>query len=270
MKKKGFKALLLAGALLVSGIAAGSAAVPVAAQDIPVDWTVTFSQGGKIESNFKSSDINDKISQMQPGDRTVFNVTLKNDNSAAADWYMKNEVLRSLEDSVKNAAGGAYTYVLSFTDSANKTTTLFNSDTVGGDTVVSADLEGLREATAGLDNWSFLYNLGSGASGSVRLEVALDGVTQGNNYQDSVADLMLEFGVEVNSTPVVTAPPTTTTTTTTVGTPVKTGDDFQPLLYILLAAIAGVVLLVLAIFGIKSRKREEAAAETQDKEGGRG
>ncbi len=275
MKKNSFKALLLAGVLMAGGAVTGMSAVPVMARDIPVNWTVTFTSGGDMSSTFKSGEINEKISQMQPGDRTNFTVTLKNDYAEATDWYMKNEVLSSLEQSVKNASGGAYTYVLSYTDSANKTTTMFNSDTVGGSKEEGESADGLREATVGREDWSFLYNLASGASGKVQLEVALDGVTQGNNYQDTVADMMLEFGVEVTApvtpTPSVTPAPTVTPGTNTgkVGTLVKTGDNNKPILFIVLIGIAGVVLLVLAILGIKSRKQFEEEDDRNMQQGGR-
>ena len=269
MKRNSFKALLLAGVLTAGGAVTGMSALPVMAKDIPVDWTVTFTSDGAMSSTFKSGEINQKVSEMQPGDSTTFTVTLKNEYAEATDWYMKNEVLTSLEESVKNASGGAYTYVLSYTDPSNKTTELFNSDTVGGTKGQQDSTDGLKEATVGREDWSFLYNLGNGASGKVQLQVALDGVTQGNNYQDTVADMMLEFGVEVMSpTPSVTPAPTVTPGANTgkVGTLVKTGDDSKPLLYIILAGIAGVVLLVLAILGIRSRKRseEEEEAEAED------
>ncbi|MBO5520867.1 MAG: sortase B protein-sorting domain-containing protein [Eubacterium sp.] len=274
MKKNSFKALLLAGVLMTGGAVTGMSVLPVMARDIPVEWTVTFTSGGNMSSTFKSGEINQKVSEMQPGDRTKFEVTLKNEYGEATDWYMKNAVLSSLEESVKNASGGAYTYVLSYTDPSNQTKELFNSDTVGGTKEQAESADGLKEATVGREDWSYLYKLGTGASGKVQLDVALDGVTQGNNYQDTVADIMLEFGVEVMSpapSPSVTPAPTTIPSTNTgkVGTLVKTGDDSRPLLYIILAGIAGVVLLVLAIFGLRSRKRIEAEANDQYTQGGR-
>ena len=274
MKKNSFKALLLAGVLMTGGAVTGMSVLPVMARDIPVEWTVTFTSGGNMSSTFKSGEINQKVSEMQPGDRTKFEVTLKNEYGEATDWYMKNAVLSSLEESVKNASGGAYTYVLSYTDPSNQTKELFNSDTVGGTKEQAESADGLKEATVGREDWSYLYKLGTGASGKVQLDVALDGVTQGNNYQDTVADIMLEFGVEVMSpapSPSVTPAPTIIPSTNTgkVGTLVKTGDDSRPLLYIILAGIAGVVLLVLAIFGLRSRKRIEAEANDQYTQGGR-
>ena len=41
-------------------------------------WNVTFTDKQKMESNFKTSDLNDEVSKMQPGDRVVVTLKLKN------------------------------------------------------------------------------------------------------------------------------------------------------------------------------------------------
>ena len=94
-------------------------------------WQVTF-DGKKMESNFTSADMSNEAGAMQPGDSVELTVTIKNTFDGQADWYMKNEVLESLEDA-GDAAGGAYDYLLTYTDIKGQTTTLYSSEKFGGD-----------------------------------------------------------------------------------------------------------------------------------------
>ena len=99
------------------------------------DWKVSFIEGDKMESNFKTSDLDEVIYGMQPGDNVVIELALRNENSSVTDWYMTNKVLQSLEESTENkeTGGGAYTYRLQYTDKDGRTKSLFDSDTVGGE-----------------------------------------------------------------------------------------------------------------------------------------
>lgn len=60
-------------------------------------WQVTFN-GKSMDSNFTSGKMSDEVNAMQPGDSVELTVTIKNVFDGQADWYMKNEVLESLED----------------------------------------------------------------------------------------------------------------------------------------------------------------------------
>ena len=129
------------------------------------DLKVSFIEGDKMESNFKSSDIADAISSLQPGDSIAISISLENNDTSATDWYMTNTVLQSLEDSQKVAEGSAYTYVLTYKNSKGENTTLYSSETVGGETVTAAG-EGLHEATNGLEDFFYLDELDSKAKAS--------------------------------------------------------------------------------------------------------
>ncbi|WP_418747527.1 sortase B protein-sorting domain-containing protein [Frisingicoccus sp.] len=219
-------------------------------------WTVEFN-GEKMESNFSTGSLSDVILAMQPGDKATVSLSLKNSADYTTDWYMTNEVLSSLEDSQSVANGGAYTYILTYTNSAGEATTLYSSEAVGGEKTSNAG-EGLHEATDSLKDYLYLERLDAGKSGRISLEVALDGETQGNAYQDTLADLQMNFAVEK-----VTAPTTTTTTPTgekkkpgEQGTVVQTGDTSRLGLWSAVALISGVVLLILAVIRWKSDRRE--------------
>ena len=72
----------------------------------------------------------------------------------------------------------------------------------------------------------------------MKLLVGLDGESQGNIYQDTLAKLMMNFAVEDNSDPTLSNPPTFTTTTSKV----KTGDIWS---------IASAVVFVIGIILMK-------------------
>ena len=246
------------------------------------DWRVTFTDEDKMESSFKTSDINDTIYGIQPGDNAIVDLSLKNENGTATNWYMTNKVLYSLEDRSANSgtSGGAYTYRLTYTDKNNAETVLFDSDTVGGENG-SGGREGLREATAGLEDYFYLDTLGTGDSGRIRLEVALEGETQGNDYQNTLADLQMNFAVEMNPEAVreendsvqnreVVNRETVTRENADTGQSragqgsravsnsiVKTGDESRLTLFVVLTSVSGILLLLVALYGLTEKKKEE-------------
>lgn len=191
--------------------------------------------GTKLIASSDFADLNDYLSGMEPGDSVLFTVTLKNSGTEDADFWMKNNAIQSFEDN-KKASGGAYTYILSYNGEE-----LYNNETVGGD--VADDLAkrgGLHEATEALKEFFFLDTLKSGASAKVTLYVALDGLTQGNSYQDELSKINLTFGVENHTVP--------------------TGDQTKTLpFYIALAASGAVLAVVLVVLAIRKRKGGEKA-----------
>ena len=191
--------------------------------------------GAKLIASSDFADLNDYLSGMEPGDSVLFTVTLKNNGTEDADFWMKNDAIQSFEDNEK-ASGGAYTYILSYNGEE-----LYNNATVGGD--VADDLAkrgGLHEATEALKEFFFLDTLKSGASAKVTLYVALDGLTQGNSYQDELSKINLTFGVENHTVP--------------------TGDQTKTLpFYIALAASGAVLAAVLVVLAIRKRKGGEKA-----------
>ena len=161
-------------------------------------WTVEFTKDEKLESNFSSSSIADAARGLQPGDDLTVTIRLINSSGKTADWYMLNEIIRSLEDTQTNAAGGAYAYQLTYAPSVGQLVTLYDSETVGGE-LKGTEPEGLKEVDSALKNYMALETMRSGNSGTVTLKVSLDGETQGNSYQDSLADLRMRFAVELTS-----------------------------------------------------------------------
>ena len=105
----------------------------------------------------------------------------------------------------------------------------------------------------------------------LNLRVALDGETQGNDYQDTLAELQMKFAVELNNTESGDEPPekeptkkkNTTTNkvnkvnkVTKTNKVVKTGDYTDMIPYLIAAGISGFVLLILAIYSLRERRRQ--------------
>ena len=210
-------------------------------------WNVTFNGEG-MESNFQSSEMTEEIYRIQPGDTIELQVGVGN--------YMTNEVLQSLEDTQSVAEGGAYAYELTYVDPDGEETVLFSSETVGGES--SAGGEGLHQATGSLEDYFYLGRLDSRETGSVHLRVQLDGETQGNDYQDTLARLQMNFAVEeVEANTVVEKGEDNVINRVVkkvVTTAPKTGDPTQMLGLCAAALASGIVLLILAVVSMKKRR----------------
>ncbi len=211
----------------------------VKAEDLSpdTDWTVTF-DGKRLNDNFTEADFQDIIKGMQPGDTVTFEVDVRNQFDKEIKWWMKNDVLKSFEDS-SIASGGAYTYRLAYTNAAGTENVIYYSDIVGGeDYKDNAELEGLHEATTALKEYFFLDSFKPNQTGKITIFVKLDGETQGNSYQDTVARLMLQFAVELNGIP-------------------KTGDEPMNPIWYWLSGGCGALILVLLYIRRKYGKEAE-------------
>ena len=268
------------GTWLLSGLMLLGLALPVQAETFYGEdsWNVTFSSNNEMVSSFSTADINDVVGGMQPGDNVIITLQLKSENATATDWYMRNEVLYSLEDRSANreTGGGAYTYRLFYTDKDGEVNVLFDSDTVGGENDETVDEmlanmgEGLKGATNALKDYFYLDTMYIGEGGSITLEVARDGETQGNHYQDTLADLQMEFAVELRpdrpSQPNPGNPPENVDDTQpnpgrNTGV-VRTSDDSQMPLFMAISGITGAILLVYCIYCFReNKKREKGGAE---------
>lgn len=216
--------------------------------------TVWFNADGKSMGNdFAEKSLTEelykRLSELQPGDDTTFTIHLRNNYSQASNWYMTSEIIDSLEEGT--ASGGGYTYKLEYinnTDSS-KDRVLYESDTVGGNPTdnQAQSEQGLREVNQALKEdyerdgvrYFYLDNLARGQGGQIKLKIALDGETQGNNYQDRLADLRMNFAVQVSNQG-------GNTTTTTRNAP-RTGDEHNLLPYYIAMIISGLLFLYFAL-----------------------
>ena len=213
-------------------------------------WTIDF-DGRNMNSNFESAAMTQDILNILPGDSITLQVNIKNTDYRRSDWYMTNEVVQSLEESSAAATGGAYTYVLTYVAPDGEETTLFTSERIGGDDSVV----GLSQATAGLEDYFYLDRLDTDEQAKIILYVQLDGETQGNDYQDTLAKLRMNFAVERVYEDVITET-IKETKLVTLSNVVKTGDNSPIVLFSGLALACGVALLVVAVVAMKRKNSE--------------
>jgi hypothetical protein len=219
-------------------------------------WLVDF-DGTKMNSNFTSSSINDETANIQPGDSIELKVQIKNSGKEKTDWYMTNEIIKTLEDAKITASGGVYEYRLSYIGNSNTETILYDSTTVGGEDT-SQNQIGLHQATDSLEDYFYLDRLSTGQNGWVRLWLKVEGETQGNGYQQTLASLQMNYAVEK-------VPEGTTRTVvrrvtgdrviqTAVRSPVKTSDDSDILFFSVILLISGLFLLIIGCYSLMKRK----------------
>lgn len=227
------------------------------------DWQVAFTKDKEMVSNFKTQEIDDAIYAMEPGDDVKFTLSLTNQYKETTDWYMENEVLKSLENSQKVANGGAYTYRLVY-NGPSGSKVLYDSEQVGGsdasaDTAVisGAGEEGLHQATSSLKNYFYLDRLKSGQAGEIELLVMLEGESLTNSYQDTLARLQMNFAVELVGN-----------RTTSPRTTVKTGDYVHMLLWAGLALLSGLFCILIII--LTKHQKKQNKKQDKKRRGGRG
>ena len=224
------------------------------------DWLVSFT-GEKMESNFKATDAaNEVLTNLQPGDSIDLQVNIENKSTDKTDWYMTNEVVKTLEDSNNSAQGGAYTYILTYKAADGTETVIYSSESVGGENILKTEeAEGLHEATATLENHFYLDRLESGQKASVHLFVGLDGETQGNAYQDTLAKLQMNFAVEKVkvASPTVVKGEDKKVEVERVIYAVKTGDNSPIILYSVLMLVSAGMLLVIVTKQLRDREQSK-------------
>lgn len=220
----------------VVALACSLAFAPAAfAESSSVSWNVEFNADAQMVSDYDQDKINSALRDMQPGDDLTLTVNIKNTNSRSTDWYMSSAIKKTLEETADrvDATGGAYTYKLSYDNRE-----LFSSSTIGG----TGSTQGLKEITKGTETMFYLATLATGESGTVKLEMTLDGESQGNGYMVTDGELQLNFAVEYTDGG-------QTPDSTKAGFP-KTGDDLFNAVQIAILAI-GVAFLLLAVLSFK-------------------
>ena len=236
------------GAAVAAALALAVLPVAASAETIPHagGWRVTYTADGKMTDNYSASEYVDAVSGLQPGDDITFVVTMSHENDSKADWYLANEVIKTLEeqDAGSDASGSAYEYRLTYTDPSGSVTTLYDSEVVGGDAG-----QGLHDATSALEDYVGLGQLSKGQTARVELRVALDGETEGNAYFETLARLKLRFAVEPEPEPTRRVERRT----------VQTGDDRDVRLLPLYVAMvaSGLALAGLAAWGALGRRKEK-------------
>ncbi|SDB34769.1 conserved repeat domain-containing protein [Pseudobutyrivibrio sp. YE44] len=172
----------------------GNSIVSIAATE-SLEWTVDYLGGKNFETKGKDA-TKSKIESAMPGDTIKYVVTYKNSSDVTSDFYLCADVLSSLENnalegSEASAKGGAYTYSVKYGATGTETT-IYDSDIVGGDSVVSQGLNQVDNDKA----YVYVGRLSKGQDSKVVIEINLDGNTQDNSYMRKLAELSVQFAVQ--------------------------------------------------------------------------
>ena len=213
--------------------------------------------GNDIVSDFDSDIIADSIRGLEPGDDVTFKVEFKNSYKTTTSWYMKNEVLTTLEESFDRTENGGYTYKLVHIRPNGTRQVLFDNSEVGGEAKV-AGMEGLHQATNATGEWFFIQKLAQGQKAYTELYVKFDGESEVNDYMDTDGGLNVRFAVEL--TPANTPPDKPHKP----GKLIETGDNSSVLMWTAIAIIAGFLLLILAFL---SRRKDREPSGAHDRKG---
>lgn len=216
-------------------------AYPAAAETIESRETseVVLTSSGKLESTFHDNVLDDTISEyLEPGDSAVFTIQLRNENDEAADFWMDRRTIDSLEvwGNDPEMTGGGYSYVLTY-EGPEGSRTLYSSLKIEGEDFQANTSSDMVVKKIDENSYIFLDTYEKGNGGVIKLTISLDGETQGNDYQDTLADLAMDFAVELSGS----------------DTLIKTGDVNRPLPYFIAMTGAGIVLLILGICLTKKR-----------------
>ena len=157
--------------------------------------TFTF-DGNDIVNSAADDDIDAKIKDLEPGDSVSFTFNYKNSSSEETEWYLSNEVVRTLEEAIANGDNeGGYTYKL-VNDGYSEDMTIFDSEAVGGDYTPDGIPEGLKGATDATEEYIHIDKVPAGKGGTTTLTVTLDPESQANSYMASNGQLRISYAVE--------------------------------------------------------------------------
>lgn len=254
--KNNTRAILALSAALAAALLAPNAALAASLKGAE-GWASTYNAAGKMVENYNASEYVDQVSHLQPGDDITFTVSAVHENADAADWYVSNDVITSLENSKADAEGSNYEYLLQWEGPSKEVRTLYDSEHVGGDRDNASDPEGLNEATDAMDEFIFLENMKKGQSGKITLKVTLDGETEGNAYFDTLAQVKVRFAVEPRATEERTVHHERTITQNR--SLVRTGDETRLFPLYVAMFVSGVALMSLLVWSIRDRRNEKEA-----------
>ena len=245
MRMKHTMMILTMSVLLLLGMT-----ISVSAESQTVNGHCWFDGGSTIESDdFDSNTIATEIRGLEPGDDVTFRVEFKNKYKDTTYWFMKSQVMKTLEQSFDRSENGGYTFKLTHIKPNGDRQVLFSNEQVGGDAKV-AGMEGLHQATNATKEWFFIQKLKPGQKGHTELYVKFDGETEVNDYMDTYGKLEVAYAVELEKAG-------TTTNKTHAST--RTGDDSNPWIALILMTLAGILALLTILSWQRDRKAGDQA-----------
>ena len=184
MGRKCRMAAVLTGLLLTFPLAASAKEVP----------TVTFNGGSElVYGDDPAEELGDAFHDMLPGEVRSQEIRFANTSGKTVDFYMKTEVLKTLE---AGQADGAYYEVSLVTEQDGKKNVLFGNDDGTPERIGGAGSQGLGKLNEELGTWLKTAELEPGNEAVLTFTVGLDGESTGNGYMDREAVFQYGFRAE--------------------------------------------------------------------------
>jgi hypothetical protein len=227
--------------------------------------TVSLTEDNELVYTQDESSLAAAFDGMAPGDGRTVAIKVENDNSHSAAFFISEDTLTSLEESNRNARGGAYSFQLSVGETAESAQSLLEAIAGGYDAEQNASTSGLADITE-LNDYQYLAELAPGESTYVFLTLELDGESFDSNYANTIGTLAFQFRAtyEDDAEPTVITEYNEEKGETTIirtivdqlvplASAAKTGDA-APILLLAVLLAAGVILVV-----VSGKKRKEAS-----------
>lgn len=185
--------------ILALGIAFTVLSMNVMPAQAAGDATVSFTEDNKLEySNVITDGSNVNLGSafegVAPGETRSQTITVQNNNSKTADFYMSAEAVEALERNTATAKGAGYEIKLTAGD-----TTLYDS-TVGGygaGSESAASTTGIEGMNSALEDYILIATLANGETTEVVLTITFDGEAMDNttaiDYSWAEGQLAFEF-----------------------------------------------------------------------------
>lgn len=173
---------------------------------------VNFASDGNLQYTNQSA-ITTIFGEMVPGVTENLDITLQNSNSHTASYYIEAKDIVALGINNDMQQTGAYDVVVRV--GAQE---IYNS-TIGGFTSSEGDGTTNYDGTAGLGeldalkDWVYLTTLSPGQTANLRFALTMDGVSNGDQYQNSEGSIDFDFAVAYNEAPGTTTENNVVTTT---------------------------------------------------------
>ncbi len=248
MKKKiiGILTVLTMSLMMATGVAAASNAEVTLTSSGEIAYT---GNAGQSATGFY---LGDAFAGMAPGESRTQTIALKNQNANTVSFFIKEDVLTTMEE-LSEASGGAYTMTVKVgTDEASATVLMDAAAGGYNSNAVASDL-GLAEITE-LEDYQFVAQLAQGESVNLYITVAINGEgfdsTAANDYSNQTAQMAFNFRAYYEDEEQATVVTKVVDQVTAANTGVETSH--APMIFAVILVILGVAVIGFGI--VRSRK----------------
>lgn len=192
--------------------------------------TVTFDGTSTLKYSEDANNFSQVFQGMHAGESRTLNIDLVNKSDKDVDFFMKTEILNSLEEGMA-ANGAGYHVSLKLIKGSNETY-IFGSDEGA---LVGANENGLYDLNGALNENYLITALDANEEATLALTIVIDGATARNEYQATTGEIQFDFSVSYEES-----------IATNIINRVVTGDPTTVSMLIAVLLIAGATIYVSA------------------------